>query len=120
MSFTNNYVTTNGSIFNAKDTEQKYSVEISGDFDGNGKEDLLFRDRLTGLTITWKMNGSNIQEAAILETVQPSIVTLGIQYPGYKLTNSLKATTKKRPQFTAGLSVPQAFDLGVRWVWKFS
>jgi hypothetical protein len=108
-----NYVTLNGLNLNIKDVEQKYSIEVSGDFDADGKEDLLLRDRITGLTITWKMDGSTIQGVTLLDTVLPPITTPGIQYPGYKLTNSLKATTKKISQFTAGLSVPQAFDLGV-------
>ena len=108
-----NYVTLNGTNLNIKDIEQKYSIEVSGDFDGDGKEDLLLRDRITGLTITWKMNGSAIQGVTLLDTVLPPIATPVIQYPGYKVNNSLKATTTKKAQFTAGLSVPNAFDLGV-------
>ena len=102
-----------GSIVNVKDLEQKYSVEVSGDFDGDGKEDLLFRDRITGVTVVWTMDGSTIKDLKVLETVQPAIITPGVQYPGYKAASSLKSTTTKKPQFTAGLSVQNAFDLGV-------
>ena len=114
VSFVLDYVTNkDGSIVNIKDIEQKYSVEVSGDFNGDGKEDLLFRDRITGVTVVWTMDGSTIQNLKVLETVQPSIITPGVQYPGYKANSSLKATTTKKPQFTAGLSIPNAFDVGV-------
>ncbi len=90
-----------------------YSADLVKDLDGDNKADIIWRDQNSGQTFFWKMSGDVLVGSNLLEIVPLSNVMPGIQYDGFRTTNSLKATTTKRPQFTAGLSVPQAFDLGV-------
>ena len=90
------------------------SVELAKDLDGDNKADILWRDQSSGATVLWKMNGDVLVESSkALGDVPISNVMPGIQYDGFRTTDSLNASTKKRPQFTAGLSVPKAFDLGI-------
>ena len=90
-----------------------FSAELVKDLDGDNKADILWRDKNNGQTVFWKMNGDTLVEGKALEVVPLSNVMPGIQYDGFRTTDSLNATTKKKPQFTAGLSVQNAFDLGV-------
>jgi hypothetical protein len=90
------------------------SAELVKDFDGDGKADILWRDQTSGATVIWKMNGDILVGTSnALGDLPPPIAMPGIQYDGFRTTASLNATTKKRDQFTAGLSVPNAFNLGV-------
>jgi FG-GAP-like repeat len=94
-----------------------FDIALAKDFDGDQKADLLWRDNSanvpTHVTVVWKMDGSVVSSLTILDPVPASSVMPGISYPGYKVNNSVRAVTKKQPQFTAGLTRANAFDLGV-------
>lgn len=90
-----------------------YEAVISSDFDGDQKAEILWREKTSGQTAFWKMDGSIFQKSGLLEIVPLTSVAAGINYPGYKAVSSLKASTKKIPQFTAGTLRSNAFDLGV-------
>ncbi len=92
---------------------EAYSADLVKDLDGDNKADIIWRDQNSGQTFFWRMNGDVLVGSNTLEIVPLSNVMPGIQYDGFRTTDSLNATTKKRPQFTAGLSVANAFDLGV-------
>jgi hypothetical protein len=91
-----------------------YDVVLARDFDGDQKADVLFREKGTGRTVFWKMDGA-IRRSSVfgVDNVPLNSVSPGIDYPGYRSVSSLKATTKKLPQFTAANSQANAFDLGV-------
>jgi hypothetical protein len=52
-----------------------WSLAETGDFDGDGKADLLWRDGNSGATVVWFMNGTQISQAASLGAV-PLIWTI--------------------------------------------
>jgi FG-GAP-like repeat len=107
------YVTSrqrNNEILNIK--YDGFDVALAKDFDGDQKADILWRDR-SGITAFWKMNGSVVERDNALDPSPPGGVVSGIDYYGFKSVSSLKATTKKQPQFTAGTSRVNSFDLGV-------
>jgi threonine/homoserine/homoserine lactone efflux protein len=43
----------------------------TGDFNGDGKTDILFRDQVTGHNAVWFMNGINLIGAAYLPWLYP-------------------------------------------------
>jgi FG-GAP-like repeat len=112
----NQYVTysDNGTFKNLNIKSDAFDVALARDFDGDQKADVLFREKGTGRTVFWKMDGS-VRKSSVfgVDPVPSSSVVPGIDYPGYRATSSLKATTKKLPQFTAGSTSANAFDLGV-------
>ncbi len=104
----------NGLTFNALNIKYEgFDVALAKDFDGDGKADILWRDKTTGQTVFWKMDGSVLVKSSALDVVPLTNVISGIDYSGFKAVSYLKATTKKQPQFTAGLTRLNAFDLGV-------
>jgi hypothetical protein len=44
-------------------------VGETGDFDGDGKSDILWRDTNTGTTAIWFMNGFQVSSSAMVATV---------------------------------------------------
>jgi len=45
------------------------TLPVAGDFDGNGKGDLLLRNGSTGQNIGWLMNGTGVSNSAFLPTI---------------------------------------------------
>ncbi len=105
----------NNEVLNSKD--DRFDVILAKDFDGDQKADILWRNKNDNATVFWKMNGSVLERASELQPAPAPVpvgaVLSGIDYPGFKSVSSLKATTKKQPQFTAGTSRLNSFDLGV-------
>jgi hypothetical protein len=109
------YSDDNGTTFkNLNIKTDVFDVVIAKDFDGDQKADILFRNKINGRTVFWKMDGA-VRKSSVfgVDDVPLNSIVPGIDYPGYTATSSLKATTKKQPQFTAGTSQLNAFDLGV-------
>ncbi len=117
INYNTDYVTyseDNGTTFKILNVKsERYDVVLSKDFDGDQKSDILWRDNVSGQTALWKMDGSVLRKNNPLEIVPLTNVVSSIDYPAYKSVSSLKAATKKQPQFTAGTSRSNAFDLGV-------
>jgi hypothetical protein len=104
----------NGNTF--KDLNIKYDglkITLAKDFDGDQKSDLLLRDDANGQTFIWKMDGFTLRKTTSLGVSPAGSVMPSIDYNAFKSVSSLKATTKKQPQSTAGSPKANAFDLGV-------
>lgn len=49
-----------GSLVNAANPDPNWAIAATGDFDGNGKIDLLWRHRSTGAMGLWYLNGNSV------------------------------------------------------------
>lgn len=103
----------NNQVLNIKNNGFDFEAMLAKDFDGDQKADILWRDKISGTTVFWKMSENVLERDNALETAPAGTIVSGIDYYGFKAISSLKATTKKQPQFTAGTSRANAFDLGV-------
>jgi hypothetical protein len=52
----------------------------SGDFNDDGKADILWRDSGTGQVVTWEMNGFNVIANPVLATVDNTWQTINHHY----------------------------------------
>jgi FG-GAP repeat len=46
-----------------------WSIALTGDFNGDGKTDILWRDSSTGTVVIWFMNGVQVASTASLGAV---------------------------------------------------
>jgi hypothetical protein len=49
-----------------------WSIVGAGDFDGDGKADLLWRNDATGSTDIWQMNGQHVLNGGLTDGFAPS------------------------------------------------
>jgi hypothetical protein len=50
-------------------TDLKWSIAGVGDFDGDGRSDILWRHDATGQNLIWFMNGATLTSLTFLDTV---------------------------------------------------
>ena len=49
--------------------DTNWEIKGAGDFDGDGKADVILRNRATGQNIGWLMNGLSVSMAAFMPTI---------------------------------------------------
>jgi len=64
-----NGVTCTGEAFLPTITDQNWQIAGTGDYNGDGKVDLLWRNRVTGVNAVWYMDGVTWTGEAFLITV---------------------------------------------------
>jgi hypothetical protein len=55
-----------------------WSVAATGDFDGDGKTDILWRDTTSGTVAIWFMNGLQVASSAVVATVTTDWTVQGL------------------------------------------
>jgi FG-GAP-like repeat len=53
-----------------------WMIAGTGDFNGDGKSDILWRDTSSGTVAIWLMNGAQVTQAAGVSTVDPNVWTI--------------------------------------------
>ena len=69
VSTTLSFVGSAGFQYIGLDNVSVEEIGVSGDFDGDGKGDLLLRNKATGQNIGWLMNGLTVSTSALLPTI---------------------------------------------------
>jgi Bacterial pre-peptidase C-terminal domain len=90
--------------------------EVSGqrgfvDFDGNKQVDLLFREKNTGTTVLWSMNGQLLNTTKSGEVKTPDGAVPPVT-SNFRPIGGLTAQLASTPQGTAGAGLSTAFNLG--------
>jgi Bacterial pre-peptidase C-terminal domain len=90
--------------------------EVSGqrgfvDFDGNKQVDLLFREKNTGTTVLWSMNGNLLNPTKSGEIKTPDGAVPSVT-SNFKPIGGLTAQLASIPQGTSGAAVSTAFNMG--------
>jgi uncharacterized delta-60 repeat protein len=78
MGGTNGTTLLGGDIFTTTMTDQNWQIVSSGDFNRDGKDDLLWRNASTGRNLVWFMNGvTKTGEKAIIDSQGADILVQG-------------------------------------------
>jgi serralysin len=88
--------------------DPSWSVAGIGDFNGNGNDDILWRQRSTGALAEWQMNGATITSSAAL-TFQGTAVTPD---SSWSLAAIGDFTGSNRPTFSGGKARPTLWRCG--------
>src|SRR5258708_37677809 len=70
-------LTTTGTMVSTA-TDLTWSIFGSSDFNGDGKSDILWRNRATGENVIWLMNGTSISSGATFSKVDVSWCIVGV------------------------------------------
>ena len=105
----------------------KWTPEAVQDFNGDGKADILWRDKDSNTLYYWKMDDlilrdySLIKDAAIPNQTTPppakilpgNFISTGLSYGAYRTTNTIQVKSRNVAQVTAGSTKTSAFNIGV-------
>ena len=110
-----------------KSSNGQWTPEAVQDFNGDGKADILWRDKGTGTLYYWKMDDLILRDYSLIkdaptpnQTTPPPATTLpgnfiatGLSYGAYRTTNVIQVQSLNVRQVTAGTSRTSAFNIGV-------
>ena len=64
-----NGLTVSTSAFLPTIADTNWEIKGMGDFDGDGKADVVLRNKVTGQNIGWLMNGLTVSTSAFMPTI---------------------------------------------------
>ena len=62
-------LTVSNSAFLPTIADTNWEMKAFGDFDGDGKSDVIWRNKISGQNIVWLMNGLTVSNSSFLPTI---------------------------------------------------